>query len=92
LPQPTEWDLETDVLVAGSGAAALTAGVVAAADGAQVLVLEKSELYGGTSATSGGVIWIPATSQALAAGHADSPEEAFQYIRRWSNGCRRTAG
>jgi 3-oxosteroid 1-dehydrogenase len=85
LPQPTEWDLETDVLVAGSGAAALTAGLVAAAHGAQVLVLEKSELYGGTSATSGGVIWIPATSQALAAGHADSPEEAFQYIRALSD-------
>jgi 3-oxosteroid 1-dehydrogenase len=85
LPQPTQWDLETDVLVAGSGAAALTAGLVAAAHGAQVLVLEKSELYGGTSATSGGVIWIPATSQALAAGHADSPEEAFQYIRALSD-------
>jgi 3-oxosteroid 1-dehydrogenase len=81
VPAPSSWDLETDVLVAGSGAAALTAAVTAAAGGARTLVLEKSDLYGGTSATSGGVIWIPATDQALSAGHPDSPEEAFQYIR-----------
>jgi 3-oxosteroid 1-dehydrogenase len=81
VPQPGPWDLETDVLIAGSGAAALTAAVTAAAGGARTLVIEKSDLYGGTSATSGGVIWIPATAQALAAGHPDSPEEAFQYIR-----------
>lgn len=81
MPAPSSWDLETDVLVAGSGAAALTAAVTAAAGGARTLVLEKSDLYGGTSATSGGVIWIPATDQALSAGHPDSPEEAFQYIR-----------
>lgn len=85
MPEATPWDLETDVLVAGSGAAALTAAVTAAAHGARVLVVEKSDLYGGTSATSGGVIWIPATRQALAAGHADSPEEAFQYVRALSD-------
>jgi 3-oxosteroid 1-dehydrogenase len=79
------WDVETDVLVAGSGAAALTAAVVAAAGGARTLVVEKSDLYGGTSATSGGVIWIPATAQALSAGHPDSPEEAFAYIRALSD-------
>ena len=81
MPGSDSWDIETDVLVAGSGAAALTAAVTAAAGGARTLVIEKSELYGGTSATSGGVIWIPATAQALSAGHADSPEEAFAYIR-----------
>ena len=78
-------DRETDVLVVGSGAAALTAGVVAAARGAATLVIEKSGLYGGTSATSGGVIWIPATAQALGGGHPDSPEEAFRYIRELSD-------
>jgi 3-oxosteroid 1-dehydrogenase len=76
-----EPDVETDVRVVGSGAAALTAAVVAASHGARTLVIEKSELYGGTSATSGGVIWIAATSQSLADGHPDSPEEAFEYIR-----------
>jgi 3-oxosteroid 1-dehydrogenase len=81
LPDELAWDVETDVLVLGSGAAALTAAVTAAASGVRVIVAEKSDQYGGTSATSGGVIWIPATQQALAGGHADSPEEAFQYIR-----------
>jgi len=79
------WDAETDFLVVGSGAAALTAALVAASQGAKTLVIEKSELFGGTSATSGGVIWIPATEQALAAGHHDSPEEAFQYVRALSD-------
>jgi 3-oxosteroid 1-dehydrogenase len=79
------FDREVDVLVVGSGAAALTAGVVAARQGARTLVVEKSGLYGGTSATSGGVIWIPATAQALAGGHSDSPEEAFRYIRALSD-------
>ncbi len=77
----TSWDAETDVLIAGSGAAALTAAVTAAVGGARTLVVEKSDLYGGTSATSGGVIWIPATRQALEGGHPDTPEEAFTYVR-----------
>jgi 3-oxosteroid 1-dehydrogenase len=79
------WDVETDVLVAGSGAAAFTAGLLAAAHGARTLVVEKSELYGGTSATSGGVIWIPATRLAVEADHPDSPEEAFAYVRALSD-------
>jgi 3-oxosteroid 1-dehydrogenase len=85
LPEERAWDVETDVLVLGSGAAALTAAVVAAASGARVIVAEKSDQYGGTSATSGGVIWIPATRQALEGGHPDSPEEAFQYLRALSD-------
>ena len=85
MPDAAPWDLDTDVLIAGSGAAALTAGVVAAAYGARTLVVEKSELFGGTSATSGGVIWIPATKLALEGGHPDTPEEAFQYVRALSD-------
>jgi 3-oxosteroid 1-dehydrogenase len=85
LAEGAHFDLEVDVLVVGSGAAALTAGVVAASHGARTLVVEKSDLYGGTSATAGGVIWIAATAQALGGGHADSPEEAFRYIRALSD-------
>ena len=75
------WDVETDVLVVGSGAGALTAAVVAAKHRANVLVVEKSEYYGGTSATSGGAIWIPANYLPKAVDLEDSPEEAFQYLR-----------
>jgi 3-oxosteroid 1-dehydrogenase len=77
----TAWDVEVDVLIVGSGAAAMTAAVVAAKNHAEALVIEKSDLYGGSSATSGGVVWIPATRQAREAGSDDTPEDGFKYIR-----------
>lgn len=48
-----------DVIVAGSGSAGMTAAVRAASKGLKVLVVEKAHRIGGTSATSGGVTWIP---------------------------------
>ncbi len=78
----TSWDIETDILVVGSGAGALTAAVTAADHHADVLVIEKSDLFGGTSATSGGGVWIPASHAARAAGApADTPAEGFAYIK-----------
>lgn len=74
------FDEQVDILVVGSGAAALTAAIVAADSRASVLVIEKSDKFGGTSATSGGVIWIPASHLARAAGAEDSAEEAERYI------------
>lgn len=78
------WDKEVDILIVGSGAGALLAAVLAATRRANVLVIEKCAEYGGTSATSGGGIWIPNSHLAAAAGQQDSPEEAFQYIRALS--------
>jgi 3-oxosteroid 1-dehydrogenase len=72
---------ETDVLIIGSGAGALTAGVTAADGGARVLVVEKSDRYGGTSAMSGGGIWIPASENAKQLGVEDSTEEAYRYMK-----------
>lgn len=72
---------EVDVLVVGSGAGALTAAFTAANAGAEVLVVEKSARYGGTSATSGGGIWIPGSDDARAKGHADDPDAALGYIK-----------
>ncbi len=72
---------ETDILVVGSGAGALTAAIVAADHGSKVIVIEKSDLYGGTAATSGGVIWIPDSPLVTDPEFKDSPEEAFEYIR-----------
>lgn len=74
------FDEEVDVLIVGSGAAALTAAIVAADNRATVAVIEKGDQFGGTSATSGGVIWIPASHLAKAAGADDSPEEGARYI------------
>lgn len=68
-------------IVVGSGSAALAAALTTAAAGLSTLILEKSDKLGGTSAMSGGGIWVPANHHARAAGIADSCEEAFRYIR-----------
>ena len=70
---------EFDVLVIGSGSAACSAALRAAKGGLKVLVVEKSEWLGGTSAMSGAGIWIPANHVAAQAGIADS-----RYILKWN--------
>lgn len=68
-----------DVVVMGSGAAGLTAALVAAKAGLKVAVLEKAAQFGGTTAISGGGVWIPGSPQARAAGVQDSAEVARGY-------------
>jgi 3-oxosteroid 1-dehydrogenase len=75
------WDKTVDLLVVGSGAGALTAALRARKAGGDVLIVEKSDRWGGTSATSGGGVWIPNSHLAKAAGAQDSPSEAFTYMR-----------
>jgi 3-oxosteroid 1-dehydrogenase len=77
----TDWDEDVDVLVIGSGAGGLTAAIAAADAHARVLVIEKGDEYGGTSATSGGGIWIPNSPLGKAEGLEDSEEDAFAYVR-----------
>jgi 3-oxosteroid 1-dehydrogenase len=69
-----------DVVVLGSGAAGLTAALTARGHGARVVVLEKAAKLGGTSAWSGGMIWIPNNPHMRAAGIPDSREEALTYL------------
>ena len=75
-----ETPAEADVLVVGSGAAGMTAALVCSIEGLDVVLIEKSAQVGGTSATSAGTIWVPGTSQARAAGLADSPENVRAYL------------
>ena len=77
-------DKDVDVVVVGSGAGGLVSALVAAHAHADVLVIEKESQWGGTSATSGGGIWIPASDQAAAAGFHDNVVDAFTYVRRLS--------
>ena len=74
------FDHTVDVLVVGSGGGALTSAIAAQANNADVLVVEKSDQYGGTSAMSGGSIWIPNSHLSGPAGGEDSREAALEYI------------
>jgi len=75
------WHREADVIVLGSGGAALTAAIAAYDFGAKdVVILEKSGMVGGTTAMSGGMLWIPNNLYQQAAGIADSDEDVVAYL------------
>ena len=69
-----------DVIVIGAGAGGMTAAAVAAVAGANVLVIEKTDFVGGTTAWSGGMVWIPANRQMRSAGMTDTLAEAARYL------------
>lgn len=73
--------IRCDVLVIGSGAAGLAAAVTAAHFGLKVAVAEKAPVFGGTSAWSGGWLWIPRNPLARAAGIDEPPETPMTYLR-----------
>ena len=75
-----------DVVVLGSGAAGLTAALSAAVAGARVGLFEKAGLIGGTTALSGGTIWLPDNQPARRAGVKDSREDGLRYLASLSNG------
>lgn len=72
-----------DFVIVGSGAGSMTAALVMRSQGKRVLVLEKTELVGGTTATSGGVMWIPNNRFMQA---EDSPEKALTYLEALAEG------
>ncbi|WP_142501770.1 FAD-dependent oxidoreductase [Klebsiella sp. 2680] len=78
--------MNVDVLVVGSGAAGLSAAVTAALGGASVLVAEKESVIGGTSAWSGGWLWIPHNPLAREEGITEDPDAPLTYLRHEMDG------
>jgi 3-oxosteroid 1-dehydrogenase len=78
--------MQLDVIVLGTGAAGLTAAVTAHEGNAKVGIFEKAETVGGTSAWSGGQIWIPNNPHEIACGKEDSREKGLTYIMALSHG------
>lgn len=72
---------EYDVIVAGSGAGGMSAAVTAAQLGLDVVVVEKEPLFGGTTARSGGVLWLPGNPVSKAMGFSDNIEDARKYLK-----------
>jgi 3-oxosteroid 1-dehydrogenase len=76
-----KWDLEADVVVLGSGGAAMTAAIAAHDFGAKdVVILEKTGMVGGTTAMSGGMLWIPGNHHQIEAGIEESDEDVVAYL------------
>lgn len=74
-------DRTCDVLVIGSGAGGLSTAITARKEGLDAVVIEKESWFGGTTAYSGGVLWIPGNRHAQANGVEDTTEAARRYLR-----------
>ncbi len=79
--QEREWNETVDFLVVGSGAAGMTAALTAHDHGLRTLLIEKSRFYGGSTALSGGAVWIPGNHFMPSLGIVDSQAEVFEYLR-----------
>ncbi len=74
------WDREVDVVVAGAGAGGMAAALTASILGLDVLIAEKTAHVGGSTAISGGAVWLPGNRQAAQAGHPDTRERIDAYL------------
>ena len=77
-----KWDLEVDALVVGSGAGGMAAALTAREEGLDVLLVEKTDRIGGSTAISGGALWIPLNAQSEGAGHPDTFEQVWTYLQQ----------
>jgi 3-oxosteroid 1-dehydrogenase len=80
------WDKSVDFLVVGSGAAGMSGAIRARDLGLDVLIVEKGDTYGGSSAMSGGVCWVGNNPGMKARGIADSDEEVLTYLKAITKG------
>ncbi|MEO0315623.1 MAG: hypothetical protein RI928_2079 [Pseudomonadota bacterium] len=76
-----EKNVDCDVLVVGTGASGMAAAITAASQGLKVLVVEKESRFGGTTARSGGWLWIPGTRLATEQGIQEVPGAARAYLQ-----------
>jgi 3-oxosteroid 1-dehydrogenase len=72
--------VQVDIVIVGSGVSGMTAALAAHSRGLRPLVVEKAAVLGGTSAWSGGVLWIPNNPVMLEAGATDSTQDALLYL------------
>ncbi len=86
--QTSQWDKTVDVLIVGSGMGSVCAALVAKDAGLEPLIVEKLDKFGGTSAYSGGGIWIPNNHLMARDGVPDSFERSMQYVNAaiWHDG------
>ena len=81
-----QFDHVVDVLVVGSGGGGMTAALAADASGLDTLVVEKADYFGGSTALSGGGIWVPGAPAQRREGYNPSPDDVFEYLRRITGG------
>jgi 3-oxosteroid 1-dehydrogenase len=82
----TGFDHVVDALIVGSGGGGMAAALTASASGLDVLVVEKSSRFGGSTALSGGGIWVPGAPAQRREGYAPPPEGVVEYLRRITEG------
>jgi 3-oxosteroid 1-dehydrogenase len=81
-----EFDDTVDVLVIGSGGGGMTAALAADSFGLDTLVVEKSPQFGGSTALSGGGIWVPGAPSQRKEGYVPDPDGVFEYLRQITGG------
>ena len=80
------FEYDVDVLVVGSGGGGMTAALAAAGSGLNTLVVEKGSHFGGSTALSGGGIWVPGAPAQRREGYSPSPDDVFTYLRHITEG------
>jgi 3-oxosteroid 1-dehydrogenase len=81
---PEKWDIEVDLVVAGSGIAGLSAAITAHELGISAIVLERAAQVGGVTALSMGEVWVAGNHLAAEAGIEDSADSGYRYLKRLS--------
>ena len=80
------FDHVVEVLIVGSGGGGMTAALAADAEGLDTLLVEKSARFGGSTALSGGGIWVPGAPSQRREGHVPDPDAVFAYLKEITAG------